>query len=122
MARSGKRDLGNIQTLIVVAAIMLVALAMVLIGLTDLKLTTIVCIMLAVFGLIIVAVSLMASGETGYGPSDRRVMTVGGLVFVTLGLLGAMSTYGDVETWLIAAVALVMVAVIVLLMGFKFKR
>jgi len=122
MSRSGKVERGNLQTITVAAFVLLLALAVVLIVATDLKASTALAITLAGFGVFVLMTSFILSKDGGYGVSDSSRARASGLVLILLGVLGAMITYGGIDGWIIAVFALMMIAILILSMGLRFRR
>jgi hypothetical protein len=120
MSRSGKVERGNIQTISVAAFVLLLALAVVLIVATDLKITTALAITVAAFGVFVLVISFMLAKDDSYGVSDSSRARASGMVLILLGIVGAMVTYGGIDGWIIAIFALIMITILILSMGLRF--
>ncbi len=66
-----------------------------------------------IFGIALLAMSFMYSGESGkFGPSDSIYRMVGGILVAVIGLIGMLYTFTDLSIWILVAIFLIALALV----------
>lgn len=113
----------NLQAVTVAGLIILLAVAALIIGLTDETWYTALYVVLLGFGLILVVRAAALPSERDYaGPSVQDMSLVGGILIAVIGVLGLVSVYTDAGIWVLAAIFLIALALVILIQVLRSRR
>ena len=113
----------NLQAVTVAALIILLAVAALIIGLTDETWYTALYVVLLGFGLILVLRSAaMPSARDYAGPSAQDMSLVAGMLVAAIGAIGLVSVFTDVGIWVLVAIFLIVVALIIMIQVLRSRR
>ena len=75
--------------------------------------TMILWVTMLIFGAALFALSFLYSGESGkFGPSESVYRMVVGIILLTAGAIGVLSTYTEINAWILIAAFIIVVALV----------
>jgi len=95
-----------------VSAIIALAVGLIVYVITD-ELMMILWTALLIFGIALLALSFLCSSESGkFGPSESINRFVWGALMAVIGAMGILSTYADINIWILVAIFLIAMALV----------
>lgn len=113
----------NIQAVTVATLIIVLAIAALLIGMTDASWTVALYVVLLGLGLILIIRSFVLPNEWDFaGPNASDISIALGVIILMAGVIGMISVYLTSNAWVLAAVFLIAVALVILMMVMRNKK
>lgn len=123
MTVENKISIRNIQAVTVATLIIVLAIAALLIGLTDASWTVALYVVLLGLGLILIIRSFVLPNEWDFaGPNASDVSIALGVIVMMVGVIGLISVYLTSNIWVLIAIFMIAVALVILLMVTRNKK
>lgn len=109
----------NLQAVTVATLIILLAIAALIIGLTDAEWYVAIYVVLVGFGVMLVVRGMLLPKKEGIYASPGDVSLVWGVLIAMVGVIGLVSVYVSDNIWVLLALGLLTIGILVLLMTMK---